>query len=88
MLVELGDTALFVADFLARAEGRMLRSDLARFTSGGYSLELERRSYGQIRVNTVNAAVIPQPFVHVIQHRAPSGRGSTPRRLRLPGGAD
>lgn len=38
MLVELGDTLLFVADFLARAEGPMLRADFARFTSGGYSL--------------------------------------------------
>lgn len=39
MLVELGDTLLFVADFLARAEGPMLRADFARFSSGGYSLE-------------------------------------------------
>lgn len=38
MLVELGDTLLFVADFLDRAEGPMLRSDFARFTSGAYSL--------------------------------------------------
>ncbi|MGH9179397.1 MAG: hypothetical protein ACRD0N_12700 [Acidimicrobiales bacterium] len=39
MLVEVGDTLLFVADFLDRAEGPLLRADFARFTSGCYSLE-------------------------------------------------
>jgi hypothetical protein len=39
MLVEVGDTLLFVADFLARAEGPMLRADFATFTSDCYSLE-------------------------------------------------
>lgn len=39
MLVELGDTLLFVAEFLDRAEGPMLRSDFARFTSGCSTLE-------------------------------------------------
>ena len=39
MLVEVGDTMRFVADFLERAEGPLLRDDFARFTSGCYSLE-------------------------------------------------
>ncbi|MGQ0520344.1 MAG: hypothetical protein ACT4PX_04215 [Actinomycetota bacterium] len=38
-LVEVGDTLLFVADFLAAAEGPMLRHDFARFTSGCYDLD-------------------------------------------------
>lgn len=39
MVVELGDMLLFVADFLARAEGPLLRADFARFTSGCYDLD-------------------------------------------------
>ncbi len=38
MLVELGDTLCLVSDFLAQAEGPLLRDDFATFTSG-YSLE-------------------------------------------------
>ena len=38
-LVELADLLRFVADFLATAEGPLLRADLAAFTSGGYQLD-------------------------------------------------
>lgn len=34
VLVEVGELLEFVADLLARAEGPLLRSDFARFTSG------------------------------------------------------
>ncbi|MGH9153529.1 MAG: hypothetical protein ACRD03_14260 [Acidimicrobiales bacterium] len=39
MLIEVGDTLLFVADFFAQAEGPLLRHDFARFTSGCYDLD-------------------------------------------------
>lgn len=47
MLVELGDTLCFVSDFLARAEGPLLRADFATFTSGCYSLEELRDCLGR-----------------------------------------
>lgn len=39
MIVELADMLEFIADFLARAEGPLLRADFAEFTSGGYQLD-------------------------------------------------
>lgn len=39
LAAELADTLGFVADFLARAEGPLLRMDFADFTSGGYQLD-------------------------------------------------
>jgi hypothetical protein len=39
MIVELADMLHFVADFLARVEGPLLRADFAKFTYGGYQLE-------------------------------------------------
>lgn len=37
--VELAEMLDFVADFLDRAEGPLLRADFADFTFGGYQLE-------------------------------------------------
>ena len=39
LAVELADTLRFVADFLAKAEGPLLRMDFADFTTGGYQLD-------------------------------------------------
>ncbi len=39
VIVELSEMLDFVADFLAHAEGPLLRADFARFTSGAYSLD-------------------------------------------------
>lgn len=38
LTVELAEMLGFVADFLARAEGPLLRVDFAEFTSGSYEL--------------------------------------------------
>ena len=38
-LIELADLLRFVAEFLATAEGPLLRADFAAFTSGGYQLD-------------------------------------------------
>ena len=39
LAAELADMLGFVADFLARAEGPLLRMDFADFTSSGYQLD-------------------------------------------------
>lgn len=39
LCVELAEMIGFVADFLAKAEGPLLRADFASFTSGAYTLE-------------------------------------------------
>jgi hypothetical protein len=39
LTVELADMLEFVADFLAMAEGPLVRLDFAKFTNGGYTLE-------------------------------------------------
>ncbi len=39
LAAELADLLGFVADFLSRAEGPLLRMDFADFTSGGYDLD-------------------------------------------------
>jgi hypothetical protein len=39
MIAELAEMLEFVADFLARAEGPLLRADFAEFTSGAYQLD-------------------------------------------------
>lgn len=39
LTVDLAELIGFVADFLARAEGPLLRMDFYDFTSGGYSLD-------------------------------------------------
>jgi hypothetical protein len=45
--VELAELLGFVADFLARAEGPLLRADFAAFTYGGYTLEELRAALGR-----------------------------------------
>ncbi len=44
LTVELADMCEFVADFLAVAEGPLLRLDFAKFANGGYTLEELRAS--------------------------------------------
>ena len=39
LTVELAEMCEFVADFLAMAEGPLVRLDFAKFTNGGYTLE-------------------------------------------------
>ena len=45
--VELAELLGFVADFLARVEGPLLRADFATFTYGGYTLEELRAALGR-----------------------------------------
>ncbi len=47
LAVELAEMIGFVADFLARAEGPLLRCDFAAFTAGGYTLEELRADLGR-----------------------------------------
>ena len=47
LVAELAELLGFVADFLARAEGPLLRADFATFTSGGYTLEELRAALGR-----------------------------------------
>ncbi len=44
---ELAELLGFVADFLARAEGPLLRADFATFTYGSYTLEELRAALGR-----------------------------------------
>jgi hypothetical protein len=45
---ELAELVEFVAAFLARAEGPLLRSDFARFTYGAYTLDELRADLGRL----------------------------------------
>ncbi len=45
--IELAELLGFVADFLARAEGPLLRADFASFTYGSYTLEELRAALGR-----------------------------------------
>ncbi|HWI04989.1 MAG TPA: hypothetical protein VNT52_14350 [Acidimicrobiales bacterium] len=45
--VELAELLGFVADFLARAEGPLLRADFAAFTYGSYTLDELRAALGR-----------------------------------------
>ena len=47
LCVELAELLGFVADFLARAEGPLLRADFAAFTSGSYTLGELRAALGR-----------------------------------------
>ncbi len=47
LLRELAELLGFVADFLARAEGPLLRADFAAFTYGSYTLEELRAALGR-----------------------------------------
>jgi hypothetical protein len=45
---DLAELVEFVAAFLARAEGPLLRSDFARFTYGAYTLDELRADLGRL----------------------------------------
>ncbi len=57
LVIELAEMLGFVADFLTSAEGPLLRSDFAAFTSGSYTLgelraDLERFAGWLLEANT------------------------------------